>query len=254
MTVGVDVLAQHEAVSFEQINEVTDPFARIDRKYIVTSETLEELVDSLRPGALVLEIEGRRAFSYESIYFDTPGLALYREAAFGRRRRFKVRSRLYRDSQEVMLEVKSRSGRGHTIKGRYPYSIDDRDRLTRAGRAFVEGIVGSGELLEALKPTMTTSYQRTTVADLVAGARMTIDSGVQCRGWSGGIAKIADIVLETKSSGAASPFDRWLWGHGIRPIKLSKYCTAMAVINPDLPSNKWHRTKRCFDVDSQGKS
>ena len=32
-----------------------------------------------------------------------------------------------------------------------------------------------------------------------------------------------------------------LWEGGVRPVKISKYGTAMAAMH-DLPANKWHRT------------
>ena len=49
------------------------------------------------------------------------------------------------------------------------------------------------------------------------------------------------VVVETKSAGAPSAADRVLWRHGVRPTKVSKFCTGLAVIRPDLPANKWHR-------------
>jgi hypothetical protein len=36
--------------------------------------------------------------------------------------------------------------------------------------------------------------------------------------------------------------DRWLWQSGVRPVRISKYCTALAAMRPELPANKWHRT------------
>jgi hypothetical protein len=49
-------------------------------------------------------------------------------------------------------------------------------------------------------------------------------------------------VVETKSANLPSQSDRWLWAHGIRPSRISKFCTGLAALHPELPANKWHRT------------
>ena len=36
-----------------------------------------------------------------------------------------------------------------------------------------------------------------------------------------------------------------MWEGGVRPVKISKYGTAMAAMH-DLPANKWHRTLRRY--------
>lgn len=50
---------------------------RVDRKYLVPLATAQGLVDALAGAARVLQIEGRRGFSYASTYFDTPDLDSY---------------------------------------------------------------------------------------------------------------------------------------------------------------------------------
>ncbi len=45
----------------------------------------------------------------------------------------------------------------------------------------------------------------------------------------------------TSSARAPSVLDQWLWQHHVRPTKISKFCSGLAAINPDLPANKWHR-------------
>ncbi len=82
----------------------------------------------------MLEIEGLRCFRYESVYFDTPDLAAYHQAATGRQNKFKVRTRTYVDSAECVLEVKTRGGRGETIKERTSYLLSDRERLNDMAR------------------------------------------------------------------------------------------------------------------------
>jgi hypothetical protein len=107
---------------------------REDRTYLVPVDRFAELVARL-PGAwVVLEIDRRRGFAYESVYFDTPDLLLYRQHVQGRRRRYKVRTRAYLDSGDCAFEVKLKDGRDRTVKARLPYPIADRAHLCPLAR------------------------------------------------------------------------------------------------------------------------
>ena len=90
---------------------------RVDRKYLLDAGLVSQVLDAIDGEAHVLCIEGRRTFAYRSTYFDTPDLDAFHLAGRGRRRRFKVRTRVYRHSGETWLEVKTRGPRGTTAKG-----------------------------------------------------------------------------------------------------------------------------------------
>ena len=53
------------------------------------------------------------------------------------------------------------------------------------------------------------------------------------------------VIIETKSGATPSVVDHLLWEGGVRPVKISKYGTAMAAMH-DLPANKWNRTLRRY--------
>ena len=59
--------------TLEDLNSAASLLARVDRKYLVASSAAQNVVDALTGRALVLDIDGRRSFSYASTYFDTPG-------------------------------------------------------------------------------------------------------------------------------------------------------------------------------------
>ncbi len=232
-----------EPISLSELNELAALQTRVDRKYIVDRSLLDAFLDSLSPDARVLDIDGRRSFGYESVYFDTPELTLYRAAAHRRRHRFKVRSRTYVHSGLCMLEVKTKGGRGETAKHRLEYCESERDRLTSSGCKFVEATVGQHRAIEALAPVLTTNYHRTTFVDPHTRTRFTCDQNLACTDWRGQTACLDDaVIVETKSAHSPSPTDHWLWEHGIRPKRISKYCTGLAALHPDLPANRWHRT------------
>jgi len=236
---GVDRLP---TVSLDELNDVAQLLTRTDRKYVVPAGELDAVVTGI-PGLRVLEVDGRRSSRYESTYLDTVDLDSWTAAATRRRRRWKVRSRVYADTGERWLEVKTRGLRGATVKERLPHDGPDvsghadawvRDRLVAAR---VHDVDPSG-----LVATLHTSYRRTTLLLPGGAGRATIDRDLR---WvSGhGTAEVGDVlVVETKSgTPRPGPVDRRLWELGHRPVRISKYGTGLALLTPDLPGNRWHR-------------
>lgn len=217
---------------------------RMDRKYIVEPELVVQAVRRLAPTLRALTIGDLRDFTYDSVYFDTLSLDSYLGAATGRRRRFKVRTRSYLDSGECVLEVKTAGGRGHTVKERLPYRLDLRSELTDEAREFLHRNRIDPTVSAELAQTMVTRYQRSTLLG-DDGARFTLDTGLRCSAPNGATVDLGrKVLVETKSPGAATALDRWLWSRGVRPVTVSKYCTGLAALTPGLPANKWNATLR----------
>ena len=247
LCVDVDeATARLEPMSLATVVGLAELQTRTDRKYLVEPDVLTALVSETALDLAVLEIDGARSFRYESVYFDTPALDAYRGAAYGRRRRFKVRTRSYLDSGGCLLEVKTQGGRDETVKHRLPYDPDDRYRLTAEGLAFVADLVSVPDVRQ-LAPVLTTSYRRTTIVDVAAGTRVTCDAGLRCTSVAGGSVGLPEhLLVETKSLGASTAADRLLWTAGHRPATISKFCLGMAALDPRLPANKWNRTLRRY--------
>jgi hypothetical protein len=245
------LVADLAAISLDDLNGAAALQERVDRKYVLTEELSADMLDQLGSRHAVLDIDGRRSFGYESVYFDTVAFESYLGAAHRRRRRFKVRTRSYLDSQTTMLEVKTRGARGRTIKRRQTHDFDLRRHLGDEGRAFVDNAIGRECLGGTLLPTLTSEYRRTTLVDLDEIARLTIDFDLRCSDWNSDEVLLANrVVVETKSAGAPSSADRWLWSSGIRPEKISKFATCLAALHPELPSNKWHRTLQRYFAET----
>jgi len=235
-------------VGLDEVMAVAGLQTRVDRKYLLDPATFASLVDAIAGDVHVLEIDGRRCFRYESVYFDTPGLAAYRRSAQGRARSaFKVRTRTYLESGTCVLEVKCKGGRGETVKERMPYQLDRRATLDPVALRFVDGLVHLDAGDEHLRPVLATRYRRSTLVDLDDGARVTCDAGLECTDPDGRVAVMRDaILIETKSTGRATRVDRWLWRHHRRPVSISKFCVGLAALHPELPANKWNRTLRHY--------
>ncbi|MGP0223200.1 polyphosphate polymerase domain-containing protein [Paenarthrobacter sp. NCHU4564] len=241
-------LDQLPAVGLDELTTEAALLTRVDRKYLVPSATARRLLGTFHAEARVLDMDGTRMFNYDSVYFDTPALDSYMLAAHGRRRRFKIRTRTYVDSNVSFLEVKTEGAREATVKERIPYEPGDRDRLTDEGLAYVNetlaAAIGDAEY-GPLEPVLSTRYNRTTLYLPRSGSRATIDTDVT---WQrpGGRPWLLDeaVVLETKSGSAPGPLDRHLWANGVRPCRISKFATGMAALHPGLPANRWNQTLR----------
>ena len=218
---------------------------RTDRKYVVPAVELDAMVTGV-PGLRVLAVDGRRASRYESTYLDTVDLASWTAAAHRRRRRWKVRHRVYADTGACWLEVKTRGPRGTTVKERFAHPGGDPTEVSGAADAWVTARLGAADVHgvdpQALVPTLRTSYRRTTLLLPGGAGRATVDRGLR---WTSahGSAAVGDVlVVETKSGSAGpGPLDRRLWELGHRPVRISKYGTGLALLTPGLPGNRWHR-------------
>ena len=233
-------------ISLAAVNDSLSLQTRVDRKYVVTHDEWARTLRSLAPTLRVLDIDGRREFRYSSVYFDTPELDSYLAAVYRRRRRYKVRIRHYEDTGERAIEVKLRSGSGQLVKHRQWLDHDDASdngHLPEKARDFAAAFDEVRPNVARLQETLTTSYTRMTM--VTDGARTTVDDGVSAIAADGTTIDFGPVlVVETKSSRRVSHVDHALWAAGIRPTKVSKYCTSLAQVYPELPANRWARTLR----------
>ena len=267
MTAARDGLATLPGIGLDELNASAALLTRVDRKYLLVPGRHDGLLDELVEvvlvpgGGRVLTIDERRTFGYRSDYLDTPDDASHRGAAHRRRRRFKVRLRTYTDTGEVQLEVKTRGGRGTTVKERAPFTAEalvgsgSAARLSPEAVAYVDERLADagvrGVAAADLRPSLTTTYRRTTVLLPGSGARLTLDSDLEFSAPSGVVRDTPGLlVVETKTpTGVRAEADRSLWARGVRPVRFSKYGTGRALLDPAVPANRWHRV---IDRDLSG--
>jgi hypothetical protein len=242
-------LTRPEPLSLETVTGTASALTRIDRKYVVPVAVAQHLVDEVASSVGVLEIAGRRATSYLTTYLDTARLTSCREHLQRRRRRWKVRERVYVEDGLRRLEVKLRVGDGRTVKhlssltpvrpGAGPLLEEDLHTL--------ESSLGAGGhvvAVQTLRPTATVSYERSTLADLDAGTRLTLDTGVVSRLGDGQVwLDPSMVIVETKGHVRPGTPDRLLLAAGHRPLSLSKYVAAAALLHDDLADNDLRRLR-----------
>lgn len=240
-----NAVSRFGSISLDDLISAAALQTRIDRKYLVPQIDVARLLEHVPSSTLALDADGQRRFTYDSVYFDTIDRVSYLRTAQGRRRRFKLRTRVYVDTSTAFLELKTKSGRGETVKQRIPYDPAAIMQITEYGREHVLADFGPLGLTEAdldrLAPTLGTEYQRTTLLN-PEGSRATIDTALEWRDPDGRALKLPGwAIVETKSSSAPSALDRALWRAGQRPQRISKFGTGIAALHPELPTNKWTR-------------
>lgn len=236
-----------EPVDLASVDAVAALQERVDRKYLVPVPDAAALVDALAGDHRVLEIAGRRSTSYRSRYVDTPDLRLCRDHLQGRRRRWKARTRHYREDGLVRFEVKVRGSAGETLKHALVVDALRAGRLGGQEREFLAGVLGCAPTeLPVLASVLDVDYRRSTLVDLEAGRRVTIDLDLRSQATAPGAATLLDgevvldpgtVIVETKGGRRPATADLLLREAGHRPVALSKYAASAALLAPSLPDN-----------------
>lgn len=230
---------------------------RFDRKFLLDEAGLAGLVGALGTSWTVLEVADRRETTCSSVYFDTPDLFTYRAHVQGRRNRFKVRTRHYGDPTATMLEVKLKGLRGRTVKHRRSHPGPDPTVLDDTSLASVASTISDAygvELPADLSAVVATRFRRTTLVDLAAGIRVTIDRGLRVSE----VRSAAEVVfgeglaiVETKSLTLRPSVERLLVAQGARPERLSKYCMGVVALDPRMAGNPWRPQLRRLLADGE---
>ncbi len=149
-------------VSLDELNDRAELTTRRDRKYLVPLEVLPSVLEAVGPLCRALEIDGRREFAYDTMYYDSPERRSFLDTARRRPFRHKIRTRRYVDSRRNWLEVKQRSRRGITVKHRFEYEGDDH-RFGDDEREIVAGILGEEVASSDLGEKLTTRFGPSTL-------------------------------------------------------------------------------------------
>ncbi len=244
-------------ISMEMTNRIARLQERVDRKYVIPRDFFCTVAHELAKGYFVMELHGRRILSYDTAYFDTDELLCYRSHLQGRRLRFKVRSRRYRDSGSCVFELKYKDGRGRTLKERIDYPWQMHGAVDHEARAFV--VAGlqrryNMDFASELSRALDVRFRRVTLVSPSARHRITCDFDVSFRSVHGGETQLGGdyLILETKGGFALSPADLLLRCHGQRPINCSKYCVGLASSDPRVKNNPFRRVlRRYFALQDQ---
>jgi VTC domain len=243
------LLGSFAPVSLEELNAHSDMMSRIDNKYVVRREALAEVAPDLARHFDILDIEGRRAFTYDTRYFDDCGRSAYYEHHQGLRKGFKVRVRSYADAGPCFLELKTKGKRGMTVKHRIPHDPAATGLLSDTAKAFVQTTYDAhyGKPFRYdLQWVLDIRYKRITLVAKEGGERMTIDTDLQFRSRDKRHHVGTNVfIVETKSALGRGFADRCLRDVHERPTRrCSKYCLGMAALGEVARFNQFLPTMR----------
>lgn len=253
-----DLFADLRPVSLDDLNERAALQRRIDNKYVVPVDELAALVERLSDAHEVLEIDGRRVFEYESVYFDTPSLRCFHDHVRDVRPRFKVRTRCYVTTGDCFFEVKVKHEDGETSKRSIDYEPEQRDVIFPKATELLSDVLGEHDLEEPddPEPSLVTAFRRVTVAARDRPERTTFDFEVSVRDPSGDAASLNTnyAIAETKTADGDGAWDRALAQAGCEPISLSKYRVGTGILrSPDADRDYQGEVKRLFVVRSESR-
>lgn len=239
------VLEAFDPIGLEATNAQAALMRRVDTKYVIRPDQLDEILPTWASTHRVLEIAGVRSSHYHNIYFDTPGLSLYHVHHAGAASRVKFRMREYRESNLRFYEVKARSNKGVTDKQRAPVrgATSLPDWLDQASIDYPRHLYG-----ESIQETIQIDYDRITLVSKTGAERVTIDRNLQFRSGDRWVELPDWIVVELKQERAApSSIVGQFRARGIRSGSISKYCLGILHLFPEVKRNRFKLPLRILD-------
>lgn len=230
-----DAIGRMDAVSLEEMSSVS-LMNRIDTKFVTTTDKLRlVLEDALEAGYRVCEISGLRLMAYASVYYDTPDLQMFTAHRNGKKTRQKVRVRTYLIDDETFLEIKRKNNRGRTKKKRI--GIPTASKMDFGAVPEAADFLAKKSWWKAcdLAPETTTDFCRFTLVNSAMTERLTIDINLGFRNFRSGIeASLGDfVIIELKQDGRVeSQMRQILLRHRVFPYRISKYCMAVTLTDP----------------------
>jgi len=216
---------------------------RIDSKYLTTEQRLLQILErAAAAGYRVLVSQGARVSGYDSIYFDTEELRMFADHHNRRLVRQKVRTRCYLSSGDAFLEIKRKNNHGRTKKKRIGIPLEEMHSF-RADDAACEYLAAHSWFTAGqLSPSAETAFRRITLVNKEKTERLTIDTQLAFKNCRNGLsATLQDaVIIELKQDGrAASSMKGILLDLRVKPVRVSKYCMAITLTDPQARSGRF---------------
>lgn len=239
------------AIGLDELNARARLLHRRDSKYVLQHLQLQKFLAHVRDDFDILAIDGLRQFQYETLYLDSDDHHCFQDHNKGRRRRFKIRFRAYRDQNLFFFEIKLKGLRGKTEKYRMPITADEfaQEQLQASSRVFLQKTLEERYGIawpHRIQPSLRVDYLRSSLVSRQDAVRVTIDQALVFAAGQTTIALPADrCIVEIKSAQGVCSLDRWLFAQGIRPsARCSKYGMGMALLKLPGRNSRFHPVLR----------
>lgn len=246
-TTDFRILQNFAPITLEEMDSIR-LMNRIDSKYLTDIRTLGlVLADAAGRGYRIFENSGFRLHGYDSIYFDTEDLWMFKEHRRGKAVRQKVRTRIYRDSGQCFLEVKRKNNHGRTKKKRLEITpmlfSDFRSDESACGWLDGHSLCSTTEIF----PSLETAFRRITLVNAGLSERLTIDTSVSFHNLrtetSADLGRA--VIIELKQDGRLhSEMQDILLNRRVKPLRISKYCIGVVSTDPAVHPGRFKEKLR----------
>lgn len=232
-----DYLTRFQPVSLAELEQLNFS-ERLDSKSIFPERYLPDFFEQLSAHYHILELNGKRIFHYESLYFDTADFKLFTDHHRGLGHRYKIRYRTYVDSGTTFFEIKTKNNKGRNHKLRTPVA----SMLVPLSEALKE-IVRQETVInpDYLQPSLSVTLNRITLIHRDGSEKVTFDTGIQFN-FSGNTKHLEGIAItevKQKKFNPESPFFLIQHALGIRPAPVSKYCLGVSLLHKPAKANRF---------------
>ncbi|CAG4992752.1 hypothetical protein DYBT9275_01028 [Dyadobacter sp. CECT 9275] len=212
---------------------------RTDLKFMIPVSRLSYILSLVQSHYRVLEMESKRIFTYETLYYDTRELTLYHQHQAGRLNRYKIRHRNYVDTKGSYFEIKLKNNKGRTIKTRIKREMGGCGGLDEHSGSFLRGTTNLNP--DRLKPTLWVHYGRITLVSIYTTERITIDLDLtfSSDGRSREFGYVAIVEVKHEKENSASFFLEMMRRQRFREGGISKYCFGMISIFSGVKHNRF---------------
>ena len=210
----------------------------MDSKFVLPFDKLSPVLKNLSPSYSVLTINDKYIFSYQTDYFDTPGMDMFSDHHNGKQNRYKIRQRAYIESDIRFIEVKFKSNKGRVIKDRIEKTYQDRKDFF----GFVKKYTPYDP--DSLQIILSNRFNRFTMVDNSFKERVTVDFNLsfsdnkQIAGLNG----LVIIEVKQNKNSRQSMIYNALRENSLRPVSFSKYCLGVSLLRRHGKLNNFKQT------------
>jgi len=241
-------ISKFSPISLKELNNIRGMarlLRRDDTKYLFREEKLIPFLEKLTDQYKILEINNKRAFRYENLYFDTEDSLFYRQHHNRKMNRYKLRYRKYADEDLHYWEIKLKKNRRKTIKKRFKQESPIEEITSDIKETTKEILPEHIDIdLDKIEPKIWISFQRITLANLDLEERVTIDTNIKYENLKGEQKELEDIViaeLKQPKLSLTSPFARIAKNEKIYSRNFSKYCTGIILLEKPAKIGRFKR-------------
>lgn len=212
---------------------------RVDTKFVVNQNILQVILSQCSEYYDVLQINNERNLNYETYYYDTPDFQMYTTHHNGKKNRYKIRIRKYVETDNNFLEIKFKNNKSETLKNRISLNEPNFTFSDKEGKFIKKNSIYN---IDELELKSTNIFNRITLVHKYNVERVTIDNNITFISTNDKqvlMKNLSIIEIKQEKFNLNSEIMQLLKNNHIRPFRISKYCTATTILNPQLKNNSF---------------